>query len=119
MSLQAVMESAAWPYVLLIIGGFLPTEIWRVLGVVLSRGISEGSPFLVWVRAVATALLAAVVAKLVLHPSGALAAVPLAGRLGGIAVGLAGFFLFRRSLIAGVLIGETVLIGTAWWATRV
>ena len=49
----------------------------------------------------------------------ALRDVPLIGRVGGIAAGLAGYLAFRRSLVAGVLLGEAVLIGTAWWATRV
>ncbi len=38
---------------------------------VLGRGIDENSEILVWVRAVASALLAGVVAKLTLTPTGA------------------------------------------------
>jgi hypothetical protein len=55
-----------------------------------------------------------VVAKLLLAPGGALAAVPLAGRLGAIAAGLLGFVLLRRSVVLGVLLGEAVLIAAAW-----
>lgn len=115
MSLADAAWSALWPYVALILFGFLPSEIWRVLGVVLSRGLSDTSPILVWVRAVATALLAAVVAKLVLNPSGALAAVPLAARAGGIVAGAVAFFATGRNLVAGVVAGEALLIGAAWW----
>jgi len=50
-----------WPYIVLIIVGFLPSEIWRMLGVVLARGLDDRSQIIVWVRAVATTLLAAVV----------------------------------------------------------
>src|ERR1044072_5926042 len=93
-----------WPYLVLILVGFLPNEIWRVQAVVLSSGLDENSEILTWVRAVATTLLAGVVAKLLLAPGGALAAVPFAGRAVSLVVGLAGFFALRRSVIAGVLI---------------
>ena len=87
-------------------------EILRA-GVLIGRSLSPESPVLEWVRLVATALLSAVVAKLLISPNGALLAVPLWGRFGGVAAGVAGFFLFRRSLIAGVVCGEAVLIGGA------
>jgi Branched-chain amino acid transport protein (AzlD) len=104
-----------WPYALVIGIGFLPSEMWRVLAVFLSRGLSEGAEVLVWVRAVATTLLAGVVAKLLLSPSGALAAVPLHGRTVPILVGLATFLLFRRSVILGIVLGEICLVGITWW----
>ena len=43
-----------WPYIVLIIVGFLPSEIWRMLGVILARGLDDRSQIIVWVRAVAT-----------------------------------------------------------------
>ena len=43
-------------------------------------------------------------------PPGALAAVPLAVRLAAIACGFAAFLLVRRSVLAGVAAGETVLV---------
>ena len=67
-------------------------------------------------RAVATALLAGVVAKIILFPPGGLADVRLALRLLAIAVGFAAFLLVRRSVLAGVLAGEAVLILGAWLA---
>ncbi len=104
-----------WPYLVVIIIGFLPTEVWRVLGVLLSQGLDERSEILVWVRAVATTLLAGIVAKLLFIPSGALAAIPLSGRIASLIAGILGYFLIRRSVIAGVVIGEAVLIMMAWW----
>ena len=104
-----------WPYLLVILFGFLPSEIWRVLAVLLSRGLNEQSEILKWVRAVAITLLAGVIAKLLFSPSGALAIVPLAGRLGAILVGVAAFFATRRAIV-GVLAGEAALIALAWWA---
>jgi hypothetical protein len=102
-----------WPYLLLVLVGFLPNEIWRVLGLVAARGLDEDSEIVVWVRAVATAVLAAVIAKLTIFSPGVLASVPLAIRLAAVASGLAGYFLIRRSVFAGVIVGEMVLIGGA------
>lgn len=104
------------PYVLMIVVAFLPTEIWRTLAVFLSRGLSEGSELLVWIRAVATALLTGVVAKLMLAPTGELALVPLWGRAGAIIIAFAAFFILRRSVIGAVIVGEAVLIGAAYFA---
>ena len=96
-------------YVLLLLVGFLPNEIWRMLGLVAARGIDEGSELFTWTRAVATAVLAGVIAKIVLFAPGALANVPLAIRLGAIVCGFAAFLMVRRSVFAGVLVGEIVL----------
>lgn len=100
-----------WPYLVLIFAGFLPNEVWRWLGIAFSHGLSEDSEILVWVRAVATAILAGVIAKLTLIPPGALATVPLSVRLTAVAAGFLGFLLVRRSILAGVVIGEVVLVG--------
>ena len=99
----------------LIVAGFLPNEVWRMLGIVVAHGLDESSELVVWVRAVATALLAGVVAKIVLFPPGGLAGVPLAVRLAAMAVAFAAFVLVRRSVLAGVLAGEAVLILGAFW----
>ena len=107
-----------WPYLVVILVGFLPSEIWRVLGVLLSRGLAEDAEVLKWVRAVAAALLAAVIAKLLLAPSGALMAVPLATRVASVLVGLAAYFAIRRSVIAGVILGEATLIGLTAFSTN-
>jgi Branched-chain amino acid transport protein (AzlD) len=100
-------------YLVLILVGFLPNEVWRMLGVALARGIDEGSEILVWVRAVATAVLAGVVAQLIFFPAGALAAVPIGVRVGATLCGFAAFLLFRRSVLAGVVVGEAVLLAGA------
>jgi branched-subunit amino acid transport protein AzlD len=97
-------------YGLLVLVGFLPNEIWRVLGLVLGRGIDEESELFTWARAVATAVLAGVIAKLIIFPPGALAAVPMIVRLGAIACGFVAFLLVRRSIFAGVLAGEAALM---------
>jgi membrane associated rhomboid family serine protease len=99
-----------WPYLVLVLAGFLPNEIWRVLGLVLARGLNEDSQIVVWSRAVATALLAGVVAKLILFANGALTTVPLSVRVGAAVVGFIVFVLLRRSVFGGVLAGEAALL---------
>jgi hypothetical protein len=97
-------------YAMLLLVGFLPNGIWRALGMVAVRGIDEDSELFLWARAVATAVLAGVIAKIVLIPPGALAEVPLAIRLGAIACGLVAYLIVRRSVFAGVVAGEAVLM---------
>jgi hypothetical protein len=101
------------PYLALLLLGFLPSEVWRWLGLVLGHGLDEDSEIILWVRAVATALVAGVVARIVLIPPGALAAVPLWVRLAALGCGFLAFCLVRRSAFAGVLVGEIVLIAGA------
>lgn len=100
-----------WPYFLLILVGFLPNEVWRWLGIAFARGLDEGSEVVVWVRAVATAVLAGVIARLTILSPGALATVPLSVRLAAIVIGFLAFLLVRRSAFAGVAAGEIALVG--------
>src|SRR6185503_20063308 len=44
--------------VVLFVAGVIPNQVWRMLGLWFGGGIDEGSELLVWVRAVATAILA-------------------------------------------------------------
>ncbi len=54
----------------LLFAGFLPNEVWRMLGLWFGGGVDEGSELLVWVRAVATAILAGVIAQILVYPPG-------------------------------------------------
>lgn len=105
---------ALWPYLFVILAGFLPTEIWRTAAVVLAHGLDEDSEWLIFVRAVATALVAGVITRIVLVPTGDLIGVPLAIRVGAVASGFLVYFLARRSMLFGVLAGEAIMIAGAW-----
>jgi hypothetical protein len=100
---------------ILLIAGVIPNQIWRMLGLMLGSGIDEGSELLVWVRAVATAVLAGVIAQILVQPPGALASVPGWLRYTAVAAGFAAFILIRRSTLAGVICGELVLLAGQWW----
>jgi len=99
-----------WPYLLLLLVGVLPNEVWRVLGLVLARGLNEDSELVVWSRAVATAIIAGVIAKLILFSSGALVTIPLVVRVAAAACGFLAFLAVRRSVFVGVLVGEIALL---------
>ena len=86
-----------WPYLALIVAGFLPNEIWRWLGLLAARGLEEDSQIIVWVRAVATAVLAGVIAQLISTSSGVLATIPLSVRIAA-----ALLFLTPLSLVMSV-----------------
>ena len=106
--------SALWgefgAYLALVLVGFLPNEVWRWLAVIFSRGLDEDAEILVWVRAVATAILAGVIAKLTIFSPGVLATIPTSLRLGAVVIGVIGFLVMRRSVFVGVLAGEAALI---------
>jgi Branched-chain amino acid transport protein (AzlD) len=107
-----------WGYLVLVLVGFLPADVWRLLGVIIGRGLDEESELLVWVRAVATAVLAGVIAKILFFPPGSLAAMPLSVRLAAIGAGFAAFLLVRRSVFAGIAIGEAVLVAGGFFLAR-
>ena len=100
---------------ILLIAGVIPNQIWRMLGLMIGGEIDEGSELLVWVRAVATAILAGVIAQILVQPPGALASVPGWLRYGAVAAGFVVFLVTRRSTLAGVVCGEFVMLAGKWW----
>lgn len=98
-----------WPYLFILLAGWLATDFWRFLGVYLGGRISEESEALVLVRCVATALVAAVIANLIVFPSGALAATPLLLRLSAALAGFVGYLAAGKRVIVGILTAELVL----------
>ena len=105
-------------YLALVLVGFLPNEVWRWLAVIFSRGLDEDAEILIWIRAVATAILAGVIAKLTIFSPGVLATVPGPVRLAALATGFLAFLAIRRSVFAGVLAGEAALVAGALLFTR-
>ncbi len=106
----------AWwgPCLFILLAGWIPTDVWRFLGVYFGGRIAEQSEILVFVRAVATALVAAVVGNLVVFPSGALAETALLLRISAAALGFATYLLLGRKVLAGILASEIVLGAGIW-----
>lgn len=99
-----------WPYIVIIVAGWLATDLWRWLGVVAGNRLREDSEALNWVKAVATALVMAVTAKLIVFPSGTLAASPLWLRLAAAGLGFAAFLLAGQRVAVGVGVSLLLLV---------
>ena len=100
-----MMTDAWWaPYLFIAIAGWIATDLWRWLGVLAGNRLKEGSEVLNWVRAVATALVMAVTAKLIVFPTGVLEQTPLWLRIGAAVVGFIVFLLARQRVIVGVVV---------------
>lgn len=102
------------PFLFILLAGAIPTQMWRWAGAVLSRTMREDSEVLKWVKAVATALVAGLIAKLVVFPSGVLADVPVWARVGAMAVGYGVFFLTGPRIVYGIIVAELLLVMAAF-----
>ncbi len=100
-----------WPYAMIIVAGWLATDVWRWLGVAFGDRLREDSEILIWVRAVATALVAGVISRLILFPAGALAETPMLLRIVAGLSGVGAFLFLGQRVVVGVLTAEMVLIG--------
>lgn len=105
------------PYLGILIGAALPTQIWRWIGVVFAGRMDDSSQVFTWIKAVATALVASVVAKLILSPAGPLGETPVALRIAAAAAGFAAYLATGRRLAFGIGAAELVLVG-GWLALR-
>ena len=104
-----------WPFLFILLTGWLPTGMWRYLGVYFAGDIDENSKVLVFVRALATSLVAAVIAKLVIYPEGALAQSSLPLRIAALAIGFAAYNGSNGKVWLGVLSAETVFVLGHYW----
>jgi branched-subunit amino acid transport protein len=109
------MIDELWPW-LVVLTGAVVTYLPRALGVALSGRIDAESPLFDWIACVAYAILAALVARMIVLPSGPLAETALATRLAGVAIGVAAFYLARRALLIGCLAGMGALVLLDWLA---
>ena len=105
-----LMETGLWPYIYIAIAGWIATDMWRWLGVLAGNRLREDSAALSWVRAVATALVAGVIAKLLVYPTGTLSETPLLLRVLAASTGFGLFLLFGQRIIVGIAVSQTVLI---------
>ncbi|MEZ5776121.1 MAG: AzlD domain-containing protein [Hyphomicrobiaceae bacterium] len=96
-------------FLLLLAGGFLATQPWRWLGIRLARDLHVDSEIFHWARAASTAIVAALVARLMVFPAGALADLPLVVRLVAFAAGIAVYLAGGRVLLRGVGVALVVL----------
>jgi len=88
----------------------LATYLWRGPGVLIAAGIDPGSATFTWISCVAYAIIAGLVSRMLVMPTGALAETSLLERTACSAVALAAYFwVTRRNLFVGVLAGAAAL----------
>ena len=85
------------------------TYVWRGLGVLLSGHISTSSEFFTWITCVAYAMVAGLIMRILVMPTGLLATSLLTHRLLACALGLAAYYLARRNLFVAVSVGAVAL----------
>ena len=91
-------------YTLLAVACGLGTYLWRGLGVALSARIRPESELFAWIGCVAYAMLAGLISRVILMPSGALEHTALWQRLAATAFALVAYLLFtKKNLFAGVI----------------
>lgn len=104
------LDAAWWPFVYILIAGWFATDFWRFVGVLLGRRMNETSQAFLFVRAVATSLVAAVIARLILFPSGTLAETALTLRICAAVLGFAAFLIAGQRVAVGVAGAVGVLV---------
>lgn len=98
----------------ILLAGVAANYVWRLLGAVLARGVHPQSQFMLWVRDVSTALVAALVARLVIVPVGPLADVSLAVRAIAFGAGIAAFLALRKNLLLALMASEATFFAARW-----
>lgn len=111
MAEPGIADPGIW---LALAGAVAVTYGWRALGVFLSGRVNPGDEVFKWVTCIAWAMLAALVSRVVLLPTGPLAETPLAARLGGAAAGIAVYYLLGKKIVPAVLVAMATLIGLSY-----
>ena len=97
-----------WMLWVALILGVLVSFSWRIAGVAVSGKINPQGPIFLWIQSVAYALLAALVARMVVFPSGPLEDTILWHRLLAGTIAIIVFYIEKRSLLTGVAVGMAV-----------
>jgi len=105
-------ETSAWIFFL---SAVLATYVWRFTAVMISQRIEANHPIFEWFTCLAYGIIAALVARTLILPSGLLALVPLWYRLIPMALAFLGFYLLGKRLWVGIVFGETGLIALMWF----
>ena len=88
----------------------LATYLWRGPGVLLSAGIDPQGEAFTWISCVAYAIIAGVVSRMLVMPTGALAETTALERALGSAAALGAYYwLTKRNLLVGVAAGAFAL----------
>lgn len=98
-------------FTLLVLVCAAATYLWRGFGVALARGLNVDGELFRWVSCVAFAMIAGLMSRIILMPTGALASTGLPERLIATACALLAYFvLTRRNLFVGVTAGALAMV---------
>lgn len=92
----------------------LATYFWRAMAVLLSGRLTLDSELFRWVECVAYAMVAGLMMRIVLLPSGVLAASPTVDRVAGCLIALAAYRWCKRNLLAGMAAGVGFFVCAAY-----
>lgn len=90
------------------------TWLWRGLGVLLSGRLNPQSEMFEWVSCVAYALVAGLIARIIVAPSGLLAQTALADRLLACVIAFVAWRLARRNMFVGLVCGIAFFMGAGY-----
>lgn len=90
--------SDPWVVLMLCIAG---TFVWRAFGVAVASRIDVSGALFQWFNCVAYAMLAGLITRVIMIPSGTLAETPDFDRICAMVIGLCVFFMTRRNIFAG------------------
>ena len=92
----------------------LATYFWRAMAVLLSGRLMLDGELFRWIECVAYAMVAGLMVRIVLLPSGVLAASPMVDRVAGCLIALAAYRLFKRNLLAGMGAGVGTFVAVTY-----
>ena len=90
--------------------GFLATEPWRWLGVFISKDLDEDHEVIRYVRAISTALIAALVVRLIFSPPGVLAQTELSSRLIALVTATPVYTLTKQHVLLALCAGVVLFL---------
>lgn len=97
-------------YLVLLAMAVLVHEPWRWAGWAIGRNIDPDGEVFQWVRAVSTALVCALCARLVVFPAGALESVPAWVRVGALACGIGAYLIGGQRLLVAIGVATGAII---------
>lgn len=95
-------DGAIW---IAVLAGAVGTFMWRVLGVVVETRVRQDSPLFQWIGAVAYAMVAGLMARVLLMPGGNMDLTSMGLRFCAFLVGLAVWYWRDKSVPLGLLAG--------------
>ena len=102
-----MVDYSEWVF---LISAIFATYIWRFAGVIISHRIEAKHPAFEWFTCLAYGIIASLVAKTLIIPSGLMAEIPLWQRLIPMLFAFIGFYIFGKRLLVGIIFGETAFL---------